>query len=194
MAVLEKFAKYLNDELRSSKQNQVEDLTEQAADEFIKVVRRSINMGSPPYGSWKPLSEKTLKIRRKDGIYSSDPLYHHGNMEKEIDKQQVGTSFLVGWFGVYPALKAKYSTLGTEGGIGNVKTGSIKVTRSSQRYMMAEYGVLLNNKVNIPPRPLVRPCAKYIFEEYGEFIKISIKSNPNFFGIVIRPREPRSVL
>lgn len=162
----------------------------EAANRLRDLIIDSIEGGGPPGVSWTPLSDATLKIRNIKGISSSKPLEESGGLLKNLRRRKVSDNvYKVGWFDGESTLKATYSIFGTDYKSESVSTSKIKVSKKMGIYLKNEFGVLIKDEVKIPPRPLLRPCARIVYDEYNKDIKMSLFFSTSSIGIKLESRD-----
>lgn len=182
--------------------DQVDDFIEDAVDkqsrnvssaarELQELMKKSIESGGPPGEYWPPLSQATLKIRQAKGVKRNTPLLETGVMKDSIEYHEIiddGSTkkIFVGWRRDPELLrKAAVSIFGTTTE-GYMKAAHIPVTEAMRTMMSLEYGIhITQTQIRIPPRPLLRPCARHIHEKYGHEFSATLRFTPEELGIIL---------
>ncbi len=153
-------------EFKSDLEDDSDEEIEKAKSFVFNQIQKSISSGSPPTGAnWPDLKGMTIDMREQDGITSDQPLKATGSMLNALTVEKKGNGYFVGWKPSEDAWNAMSAMLGTgysgSGGFEHefdTTTKEIPVTKEMRWMLAMEYGIYYRgNKINVPPRPVVRP-------------------------------------
>lgn len=178
--------------------DQQKDDVRGAGKDLKEKIQQAMDSGGPTGISWPEISEVTKKVRKAKGIEGTAPLLETRNMRDSIEYHEhigisgVEASMFVGWRRDSELLiKAATSIFGTEGSGEGAPNISIPVTNAMETMMMLEYGVYLGhkNRIHIPARPLLRPCALRVWEENNRIFDVVLIVTTERLGIRLEVPE-----